>query len=233
MGKKSIKKLTELRSKFKDKNKETMDPLKLVPFLKEYCLNKKYKRNFDQSVDMVFHLNLKGQYSIKSGVVLPNLKKNKDVKILVLSKGISLDEAKSAGADYFGLSEYITKIMNGWLDFNVVLATPDVMKDVARLGPVLGRKGLMPNPKYGTVGIKVKDMISEFKKGKKLYQADKNGILSLNIGYVSMDDSNICENIRYMYDEVLSKKPSDLKGEYIKSIYIGATMTPSLKVSFN
>ena len=148
-----------------------------------------------------------------------------------MAKADKVKEALDAGAAYAGDDEYIEKIKGGWLDFDVVVATPDMMKDVGKLGPVLGKRGLMPNPKTGTVTQDIKGAIAELKKGRVEFRADKAGIIHIGIGKVSMDKAKIKENILALYEEVLKRRPADLKGEYVDTFYISATMSPAVKIN--
>ena len=126
----------------------------------------------------------------------------------------------------------IAKVKEGWDEFDVVVATPDMMKEVGKLGPVLGRKGLMPNPKTGTVTTDIKGAVAELKKGRVEFRANKEGVLCMGVGKVSMNAEQIFENVKTLYEEVLRKKPADLKGEYVKSVYVSSTMSPSVKVNY-
>jgi large subunit ribosomal protein L1 len=185
---------------------------------------------FDESVDVSIRLKLKKSHTIRDTVVLPN-SFGKKKTILVFAKGDHAKEAKEAGAEYVGDDEYIEKIKNGWLDFDVVIATPDMMKEVGKLGPVLGRRGLMPNPKLGTVTTNIKSAIEELRKGRIEYRADKSGVVHLSVGKKSMDSNKLKENIKTFFEEILRKRPNDLKGEYIGSMYISSTMSPSVKIN--
>lgn len=187
---------------------------------------------FDETVEISIRLKLKKSHTVRDTVVLPN-NFGKEKKILVLTKTDRVKEALDAGASYAGDEEYIEKINNGWLDFDVVIATPDMMKDVGKLGPILGKRGLMPNPKSGTVTNDIKGAISELKKGRIEFRADKNGIIHLGVGKVSMDTEKVKENIVTLFEEVLRKKPTDLKGEYVLSVYISSTMGPGIKINHN
>ncbi len=185
---------------------------------------------FDETVEVSLNLRLKKSHTVRDTVIFPN-SFGKEKKILVLAKGDKAKEASDAGAAFVGDDELIQKIKDGWLDFDVVVATPDMMKDVGKLGPVLGRRGLMPNPKTGTVTTDVKGAIAELKKGRVEFRADKTGVLHIGVGKVSMERDKIVENIKALYDEVLRKKPSDLKGEYIGSLYLSSTMGPGIEVN--
>ena len=185
---------------------------------------------FDETVEVSLKLRLKKSHTVRDTFVLPN-NYGKEKKILVLAKADKVKEALDAGAAYAGDDEYIEKIKGGWLDFDVVVATPDMMKDVGKLGPVLGKRGLMPNPKTGTVTQDIKGAIAELKKGRVEFRADKAGIIHIGIGKVSMDKAKIKENIMALYEEVLKRRPADLKGEYVDTFYISATMSPAVKIN--
>jgi large subunit ribosomal protein L1 len=161
--------------------------------------------------------------------VLPN-GTGKTQSVLVFAKGEKLKEAEAAGADFVGDAEYIQKIQQGWFDFDVIVATPDMMGEVGKLGRVLGPKGLMPNPKTGTVTFDVTKAVQEIKAGKVEYRADKTGIIHAPIGKVSFEDSKLAENLEAIYDVVLKAKPSAAKGTYIKSLNVTTTMGPAVKV---
>lgn len=185
---------------------------------------------FDEAVEIVVRLNIEQKHTIRGSISLPHSIETKEKKVLVFAEGNYAEEARKAGADYVGLDDLIEKIKGGWLEFDVAIATPDVMKSLGKLGPILGKRGLMPNPKDGTVTQEIAKAVSEFKKGKINYRADKTGIVHNKIGRVSMEDSKILENIKALYEEILKKKPTDIKGEYIKSIYLCTTMGPGIKI---
>ncbi len=185
---------------------------------------------FDETVEVSLRLNLKKSHTVRDTVVLPNTF-GKDKKILVFVKADRVKESLDAGASYAGDEEYIQKVKDGWIDFDVVIATPDMMKDVGKLGPVLGRRGLMPNPKTGTVTTDIKGTIAELKKGRVEFRADKTGVVHLGVGKISMKKEQIKENVKVLFDEVVKKKPSDLKGDYLGSLYISSTMSPSVQIN--
>lgn len=188
------------------------------------------KAKFDESVDMAVRLNIQQKHSIRGSISLPHSVDSGEKKVLVFALGEKAKEAEAAGAAYVGSEDLIEKIRGGWLDFDVVIATPDMMKDVGKLGPVLGKRGLMPNPKVGTVTADIKTAVSEFKKGKVEYRADKTGIVHMKIGKVSMDAAKIAENGNLIFQEILRKKPNDIKGDYLKSVALSTTMGPGIKV---
>jgi len=185
---------------------------------------------FDETVEIALKLNVKAKHSVRDTLVLPNSFRA-EKKILVFAKGEKADEAKEAGAAYVGEADLVEKIQGGWLDFDVAVATPDMMKDVGKLGPILGRRGMMPNPKTKTVTFDIKEAIEELKKGRVEFRGDKTGVIHLPIGKVSMDREQIAENARLLIDEVQRKKPADIKGEFIKSIAVSSTMGPGIMVN--
>jgi len=188
--------------------------------------------NFDATVEVAFRLGIdtrKNDQQIRGAVVLPN-GTGKTQSVLVFAKGEKLKEAEAAGADFVGDAEYIEKIQQGWFDFDVIVATPDMMGEVGKLGRVLGPKGLMPNPKTGTVTFDVTKAVQEIKAGKVEYRADKTGIIHAPIGKVSFDDSKLAENLEAIFDVVQKAKPSSAKGTYIKSLNVTTTMGPAVKV---
>ena len=189
---------------------------------------------FDETVEVHIRTGCDGRHAeqqIRGAVVLPN-GTGKEVKVLVFAKGTKLDEAQAAGADFVGGEELIPKIQNdGWLDFDVVVATPDMMGVVGRLGKVLGPKGLMPNPKAGTVTMDVTKAIADIKAGKIEYRLDKNNIVHVPVGKVSFTEEALQENFNALMDAIVKAKPSALKGQYLKSITVTSTMGPGVKVS--
>jgi len=184
---------------------------------------------FDETVELSVKLQLKKSQSVRDTVVLPHQFKG-EKKILVFCKAEKEQEAKDAGAAFTGAEDLIEKIKGGWLEFDIAVATPDMMKDVGRLGMVLGRKGLMPNPKAGTVTFDLKGAISELKKGRLEFRADKTGVVHMAIGKVSMDAGKIAENARAVVAEIIRKKPADAKGDYLTSISLSSTMGPGVRV---
>ena len=189
---------------------------------------------FDETVEIHIRTGCDGRHAeqqVRGAVVLPN-GTGKTVKVLVFAKGEKLNEAEAAGADYVGGDELIPKIQNeGWLDFDVVVATPDMMGVVGRLGKVLGPKGLMPNPKAGTVTMDVTKAVKDIKAGKIEYRLDKANIIHCPIGKVSFTEEQLMENFDALVGAIVKAKPSTLKGQYIKSLTISSTMGPGVKVS--
>jgi large subunit ribosomal protein L1 len=185
---------------------------------------------FDETVELHVRLNLKKSQSVRDTVVLPHQFRG-EKKVLVFCKGDKQKEAMDAGAAFAGADDLIEKIKGGWLDFDIAVATPDMMKDVGKLGMVLGRKGLMPNPKTGTVTFDVAAAIAELKKGRTEFRTDKTGIIHIAVGKVSMDAASIAENVSTLLAEVNRKKPADVKGEFVQSVYLASTMSPSVKLA--
>ncbi len=185
--------------------------------------------SFDETVELSMNLNLKKSSNVRDTMVLPN-QFVAEKKILVFAKGDKAKEAEEAGATYVGDDDLIEKIKEGWLDFDVAVATPDMMKDVGRLGPILGRRGLMPNPKTQTVTNDIKAAIEELRKGRVEFRSDKTGVVHLAVGKVSMDPGHLAENIEAVISEVLKRKPTDIKGEFVKSIAVSSTMGPGVRI---
>ena len=205
------------------------DPAEAIGLVKKNATAK-----FDETVEVHIRTGCDGRHAeqqIRGAVVLPN-GTGKTVKVLVFAKGAKLDEAQAAGADFVGGDELIPKIQNeGWLDFDVVVATPDMMGVVGRLGKVLGPKGLMPNPKAGTVTMDVTKAINDIKAGKIEYRLDKSNIIHVPVGKASFSEEALAENYKALMDAIMKAKPSALKGQYLKSITLATTMGPGVKVS--
>ena len=205
------------------------DPAEAIGLVKKTATAK-----FDETVEVHIRTGCDGRHAeqqIRGAVVLPN-GTGKTVKVLVFAKGAKLDEAQAAGADFVGGDELIPKIQNeGWLDFDVVVATPDMMGVVGRLGKVLGPKGLMPNPKAGTVTMDVTKAINDIKAGKIEYRLDKSNIIHVPVGKAPFSEGALAENYKALMDAIMKAKPSALKGQYLKSITLATTMGPGVKVS--
>jgi len=205
------------------------DPAEAIGLVKKTATAK-----FDETVEVHIRTGCDGRHAeqqIRGAVVLPN-GTGKTVKVLVFAKGAKLDEAQAAGADFVGGDELIPKIQNeGWLDFDVVVATPDMMGVVGRLGKVLGPKGLMPNPKAGTVTMDVTKAINDIKAGKIEYRLDKSNIIHVPVGKASFDEEKLAENFNALMEAIVKAKPSALKGQYLRSITLTSTMGPGVKVS--
>lgn len=188
--------------------------------------------NFDASVDVCVRLGVdprKANQMVRGTVALPH-GTGKDIKVLVLCTPDKEEEAKEAGADYVGLDEYIDKIKGGWTDIDVIITMPAVMGKVGALGRILGPRGLMPNPKTGTVTMDVAKAVTEVKAGKIDFKVDKYGIIHASVGKASFDSVKIQENITELIQTLIKMKPSSAKGTYIKSVYLTATMSPSIQV---
>jgi len=185
---------------------------------------------FDETVDLSVKLNLKKSQSVRDTLVLPNQFRG-EKKVLVFCKPEKEKEAQEAGAAFVGADELIEKVKGGWTDFDIAVATPDMMKDVGKLGMVLGRKGLMPNPKTGTVTFDLKGALAELKKGRTEFRADKTGVVHLAVGKVSMGPELIVENVKTVVAEIKRKRPVDAKGEFVRSVSLATTMGPGVWVS--
>ena len=187
--------------------------------------------NFDETVEAHILLKLPKNATVRDTLVFPNQFRG-EKKVLVFCKEDRVQEALDAGAAYAGAADYIEKVKGGWLDFDIAVATPDMMKDVGRLGMVLGRKGLMPNPKTGTVTNDIVAAIGELKKGRTEYRADKTGIVHIAVGKVSMDAEKLQQNIDALIAEIERKKPSDASADYIKTISVSSSMGPGVWVKY-
>ncbi len=187
---------------------------------------------FDATVEIAFRLNLdprKAEQNLRGAFVLPN-GTGKTKKVLVFAKGDKAKEAEAAGADFVGDTEYVDKIMKGWFEFDTVVATPDMMAVIGKLGRVLGPRGLMPNPKTGTVTNDVTKAVADVKAGKVEYRVDKAGNIQLGVGKVSFSEDKLVENIQATIDLISKLKPSTVKGTFVKNIAISSTMGPGIKV---
>ncbi len=187
---------------------------------------------FDETVDLAFNLGIdpkKSDQMVKGSVVLPH-GIGKKVKVLVFAKGEKEKEAADAGADIIGAEDLVEKISKGWLDFDKTVATPDMMGLVGKLGKILGPRGLMPNPKLGTVTFDISRAVKEIKAGKVEYKAEKAGIIHVSIGKVSFDNQKLFDNARAVVDSVVKAKPATSKGKYLKKISISSTMGPGVTV---
>jgi large subunit ribosomal protein L1 len=199
--------------------KDALDTVKTLAFAK-----------FDETVDVSVKLSLKKSQSVRDTVVLPH-QFHGEKRILVFCKAEKEKEAQDAGASFIGAEDLIEKIKGGWLDFDVAVATPDMMKDVGKLGMILGRRGLMPNPKTGTVTFDLKGALAELKKGRVEFRADKTGVVHLAVGKVSMESDKLVENVEAVVSEVRRKRPADAKGEFVETVSVSSTMGPGVWVS--
>jgi len=217
--------------KAKDRDKTVLvSPLTAIKWIKEHSFAK-----FDESVDVAINLGVdprKADQIVRGTIVLPH-GTGKVPKILVFAQGEKAAEAKEAGADYVGGDELVEKVNSGWLDFDVCISTPDMMKSVGKLGKVLGPRKLMPNPKSGTVTMDIEKTVKEIKKGRLEFRTDKYGVVHISIGRVSFDVNMLAENYSALIDAIIKAKPATAKGKYIKSIYMSSTMGPSLKIDLN
>ncbi len=184
---------------------------------------------FNETVELAVKLTLKKSQSVRDTVVLPN-QFSAQKKVLVFAKGDKAEEARAAGAAYVGDSDLIDQIKGGWMDFDVAVATPDMMKEVGKLGPILGRRGLMPNPKTQTVTNDIKGALAELSKGRVEFRSDKTGVVHLAVGKVNMESAQIAENAVAVLSEILRKKPADAKGDYVVSLALSSTMGPGVHV---
>ena len=205
------------------------DPEEAISLVKKTAAAK-----FDETVEVHIRTGCDGRHAdqqIRGAVVLPN-GTGKTVRVLVFAKGAKADEATAAGADYVGAEELIPRIQKeGWLDFDVVVATPDMMSVVGRLGRVLGPKGLMPNPKSGTVTMDVTKAIADIKAGKVEYRLDKTNIIHVPIGKVSFDEARLNENFEALMSAIIKARPAAVKGQFLRSVSVSSTMGPGVKVN--
>ena len=221
------------------RGKKYQEALKLVDRTKKYpiaeaveLLKKTSYAKFDATVEIAFKLNIdprKAEQNLRGAIVLPH-GTGKTRSVLVIASGAKAEEAKAAGADFVGEAEYIEQIQKGWFGFDVMIATPDKMAMLGRLGRLLGPKGLMPNPKTGTVTMDVAKAVADVKNGKVEYRTDKVGNIALPIGKVSFGAEKLAENFKTVYDVLLKVKPSTVKGAYVKNISVSSTMGPGIKV---
>lgn len=196
-------------------------------------VKKTARAKFDETVDLAVRLGIdpkRSDQQVRGAVVLPH-GTGKTAKVLVFAKGEKAREAEAAGADYVGDEELINKVAQGWIDFDVVVATPDMMGQVGRLGKILGPKGLMPNPKTGTVTFDVEKAVKEIKAGKIEYRTDKAGNVHVPIGKVSFDSQKLLENFLTVIDALKRAKPAAAKGQYLRSVTLSSTMGPGIRVN--
>ncbi len=212
-----------------------VDRLKLYDVSEAVSLLKKTAQaKFDETVDLAINLGVDPKHadqSIRGTVSLPH-GTGKDVKVLVVAKGDNVDLAKDAGADYYGSEELLDKVKGGWTDFDVVVSTPDMMAQVGKLGKVLGPRGLMPNPKSGTVTNDISKAVKELKAGKIEFRVEKQGIVHMGIGKLSFEDSQIIENFEAVMGSIVKARPNSLKGRYIQKVSLSSTMGPGVRLSY-
>ena len=221
------------------RGKKYLEAAKLVDSNKKYSLDEAVELvkktsivKFDATVEAAFRLNIdprKAEQNLRGAVSLPH-GTGKTVRVLVIARGAKAKEALDAGADYAGDAEYLEKIKMGWFEFDMIIATPDMMGELGKLGRVLGPKGLMPNPKTGTVTMNIEQTVKEFKAGKVEYRTDKVGNIQVPVGKVSFSDEALKENIQAIYRQLLRIKPSTVKGVYVLSANVTSTMGPGVKL---
>lgn len=221
--------------------KKYLDSVKLIDKTRLYDANeavdlvlKTAKAKFDETVDLSVRLGVDPRHAdqqVRGTVILPH-GTGKTVRVLVFAKGDKAKEAEAAGAEYVGAEELVAKIQNeNWFDYDVVIATPDMMGVVGRLGKVLGPKGLMPNPKAGTVTFDIEKAVKDVKAGKIEYRVDKNSIIHVPIGKVSFGQEKLVENFKTIMDAIIRSKPAAAKGQYLRSVVLSSTMGPGIKVN--
>jgi large subunit ribosomal protein L1 len=221
------------------RGKKYLEAVKLVDRSKAYSVTEAIElvkktniAKFDATVEVAFRLGVdpkKADQQIRGAVVLPH-GTGKVQRVLVFAKGEKAKEAEAAGADYVGDTDYINKIQQGWFEFDVIVATPDMMGEVGKLGRILGPKGLMPNPKTGTVTFDVAKAVKEIKAGKVEYRVDKAGNIHVPIGKISFDNEKLVDNFTTIYETILKVKPAAAKGTYVKNVTVASTMGPGIKV---
>jgi large subunit ribosomal protein L1 len=221
------------------RGKKYQEAIKLVNRSQQYAIEeacelvkKTSYAKFDATVEVAFRLNLdprKAEQNLRGAISLPN-GTGKEVRVLAITKGENVKVALAAGADYAGDTEYLEKIKEGWFEFDTIVATPDMMGELGKLGRILGPKGLMPNPKTGTVTTNIEQAVKEFKAGKVEYRVDKVGNIQLPVGKTSFEASKLAENVKAVYALLLRVKPQTIKGNYMLNVAVSATMGPGVKV---
>jgi len=221
------------------RSKRQLEAEKLVDRTKAYAaeeavsvLKELPKANFDETAEVSFRLGVdpkKADQQIRGAMVLPH-GTGKTQRVLVFAKGDKAKEAEAAGADYVGETEFIEKINGGWFEFDVIVATPDMMAEVGKLGRILGPRGLMPNPKTGTVTFEVEKAVNEIKAGKVEYRIDKQSNVHVPFGKVSFDHAKLLENLEAIIDQIVKVKPQSAKGTYLKNVSVSSTMGPGIKL---
>lgn len=222
------------------RGKKYQEALKLVDRNKQYSLTEAVDllkqvnyAKFDATVEIAFRLNIdprKAEQNLRGAVSLP-YGTGKNVRVLVIANGDKAKEALEAGADFAGDEEYLEKIKGGWFEFDVLIATPDMMGNLGKLGRILGPKGLMPNPKTGTVTNDIERVVKEFKAGKVEYRTDKVGNIQVPVGKISFDNNQLIGNIKAVFDQLMRVKPQTVKGVYMRNVAISSTMSPGIKIS--
>ena len=219
--------------------KKYLEAAKLIDTAKSYSIEEAIElvkkvsyTKFDETMELVFRLNVDPRHAdqqLRGAIVLPN-GTGKSTKVLVITQGPKVAEAQNAGADIVGGKEILEDIKKGWFDFDVIVATPDMMGELGKLGKILGPKGLMPNPKTGTVTMNIAQAIDEIKKGKVTYRTDKEGNVAVIIGKKSFSTEKLVENYKTIYDVILKARPAAVKGTYMKNVVVSSSMSPSVKV---
>jgi large subunit ribosomal protein L1 len=222
------------------KTKRNKEIIKAVDLNKDYLINeaidvlkKSSKVKFVESVDVAIRLGVDPRHAdqmVRGTVSLPH-GTGKTVKVLVIGKGAKAQEALDAGADYAGFEDYLEKIKGGWADIDVIIATPDSMGELGKLGKILGPKGLMPNPKSGTVTMDVAQAVKEVKAGKIEFRVDKTGIVHTSIGKLNFETDKLVDNTKAFLNTIAKLKPASAKGQYVKSLYLSSSMGPGLRIS--
>ena len=222
-----------------NRGKKYQDAVKKVDAEKSYTVDEAINlvkeidfAKFDATIEVAFNLNVdtkQADQQLRGAVVLPN-GTGKEQKVVVFAKGDKAKEAEAAGADVVGADDLVARISDGWLDFDVAIATPDMMAQVGRLGRALGPKGLMPNPKTGTVTMDVTKAVSESKAGKVTYRTDRDGNVHVPTGKVSFDAAKLAENLKTISDVVLKARPASVRGTYVKHVSLASTFGPSVNV---
>jgi len=212
---------------------ESYDKLKSYPLVEAVDMVKEFKyTQFDESVDLAINLDVDPRYAednIRVTTPLPH-GTGKTVTVLVLAQGPKEKEAQEAGADFVGNKDYLTKIKNGWTDVDKIIATPDMMGELGKLGRILGPKGLMPNPKSGTVTMDVAKAVKDFKAGQVELRVEKTGIIHVSCGKVSFGTEKLVENIQTVYDMVMKARPASVKGQYLEKMSVSSTMGPGIQI---
>ena len=222
-----------------NKSKRYMESIEKIDSNKNYnvdeaieIISSSSKAKFDETIDLAINLGVDPKHAdqvVRGTVSLPH-GTGKKMKVLVIAKGDKVDEALQAGADYAGDKEFLDKIKSGWTDVDVIIAAPDMMVEVGKLGKILGPRKLMPNPKSGTVTNNIKDAVSEVKKGKIEFRVDKNGIIHTVIGKSSFDNLKLVENCETIMNAIMKAKPNSLKGTYLKKITLSSSMGPGITI---
>lgn len=225
----------------KKRGKKYQDALKKVDSKKEYAVKDAVQlvkdiayANFDSTIEVAFNLNVdtkQADQQLRGAVVLPN-GTGKEQTVVVFAKGAKADAAKAAGADVVGDDDLVQRIQDGWLDFDVAIATPDMMGQVGRLGRILGPKNLMPNPKTGTVTMDVEKAVADSKSGKVTYRTDRDGNVHMPIGKVSFEADQLLGNLQTINDTIVRLRPASVKGAYIQNVSVASTFGPGVKVDF-